>query len=343
MFTTRSALTACLSISQHSLMKSRCVLASCRAGLWSSFTHLAGFLKLKRMPWRSCLIQVPPERTSSPCASSHSSNRPLVVTALRHSTSVTRMMCSLNRVVSAGDSTLLLPRVSARAALRFQRQGVFGLIPSNIPGRSLWTSHKHRCMLHRVSVFHWSNMSKNQSRTVGSTSTLRRFAVLLLGSSSTSAAAEVGGAAGAAGAARGVLMRASSSCVSGRSMVSPGRHQAGRCKRMPSGSSWWRRMCSSKPQPLLLLHSTRAVACTVKNLKSHRKSFVNNGDSINKFLLLPNNTGPHHLWQCETQHCDVSGCFVKQTSQSYIHATPKPCRIRAHCNIIANFWLVCHV
>ena len=45
-------------------------------------------------------------------------------------------------------------------------------------------------------------MSRNQSRTKGSTLTLRRFAVLLLGSSSTSAAAGVGGAAGMA---RGVL------------------------------------------------------------------------------------------------------------------------------------------
>ena len=47
MFTTRSALTACLSIGQHSLMKSRCVLACCCSGLWSSFTHLAGFLQLR--------------------------------------------------------------------------------------------------------------------------------------------------------------------------------------------------------------------------------------------------------------------------------------------------------
>ena len=36
---------------QHSLMNSRCVLDSCCSGLWSSFKHLAGFLKLKRMPW----------------------------------------------------------------------------------------------------------------------------------------------------------------------------------------------------------------------------------------------------------------------------------------------------
>ena len=53
-----------------------------------------------------------------------------------------------------------------------------------------------------------------------------RFVPLLLGSSSTSAVA-----------AQGVLMLASSSCVGGWSMVSFGCHEAGRCKRMPCGSS----------------------------------------------------------------------------------------------------------
>ena len=48
----------------------------------------------------------------------------------------------------------------------------------------------------------------------------------------------------AAGAAQGVLVWAISSCVSGRAMVSPGRHQPGRCKRTPRGSSWWWRVCS---------------------------------------------------------------------------------------------------
>ena len=60
-------------------------------------------------------------RTSSSSALSHSSTRPLIVTALRHSTSVTRRMCSLSQVMSAGDSRLFLPRISARGALRFQR------------------------------------------------------------------------------------------------------------------------------------------------------------------------------------------------------------------------------
>ena len=58
-------------ISQHSLMNSRCVLACCCSGLRSSLTHLAGFLKLKRMPCMSFLAQVSPGRTSSSSASSH--------------------------------------------------------------------------------------------------------------------------------------------------------------------------------------------------------------------------------------------------------------------------------
>ena len=72
----------------------------------------------------------------------------------------------------------------------------------------------------------------------GSAWILRRFAMLPLGSSSKSAAAGVAGAAGAPRAAQGVLVWAMSSCVSGRAMVSPGRHQPGRCKRTPCGSSW---------------------------------------------------------------------------------------------------------
>ena len=67
-------------------------------------------------------------------------------------------------------------------------------------------------MPHRHSVLR-SNMSRNQSRTMGSTWIFRRFAVLQLGSSATSAAA------GVAGAAQGVLTWAISSCVSGRAMV----------------------------------------------------------------------------------------------------------------------------
>ena len=64
-----------------------------QTGLWSSFKHLAGFLKLRHMPRKSCFTRVSPGRTSSPSASSHSSTRPLIVTALRHRTSVTFMVC----------------------------------------------------------------------------------------------------------------------------------------------------------------------------------------------------------------------------------------------------------
>ena len=89
--------------------------------------------------------------------------------------------------MSAGDSKVLLPRVSARGALRFQRQGVFLSMPWNAPGHRRWASHKHRRMSHCRSVFHWSIMSRNQSRAMGamgSTWILRRFDALPLGSSS---------------------------------------------------------------------------------------------------------------------------------------------------------------
>ena len=134
------------------------------------------------MTRRSRLTHHSPGRTSCPSAPSHSSR-----------TSVTRMVCSLSRVTSACDSKVFLPSGAARGALRFQRQGVFWLIPSNNPGHKRWTSPRHRGMPHCRSVLHWWVMSRNQSRTMGLTWTLRRFAALLLGSSSASAAAGVGG------------------------------------------------------------------------------------------------------------------------------------------------------
>ena len=77
-----------------------------RAG--SCFTHMAGFLQPKCMPWRSRLTHSRPGRkyrfpqlwlgwASSPSTSSHSRTKPLIVTALRHRKSVTRMMCSLSQ------------------------------------------------------------------------------------------------------------------------------------------------------------------------------------------------------------------------------------------------------
>ena len=142
-FTTRSALTACLSMSQHSLMNSRCVLASCRAGLWSSFKHLAGYLKLRRMPCKSCLTHHSPGRASSPSASSQSCTRTLIVTALRHSTSVTSMMCVVHGVVlkssfpellSAGPTARLL-RVPVWWPSQTNRQGDGGALGPHVVER----------------------------------------------------------------------------------------------------------------------------------------------------------------------------------------------------------------
>ena len=55
-----------------------------------------------------------------------------------------------------GESKNFLPSGAAAGALRFQRCGMSGLIPSNIPGHKRGTSAKHRCMPHRRSVLHWS-------------------------------------------------------------------------------------------------------------------------------------------------------------------------------------------
>ena len=68
-----------------------------------------------------------------------------------------RTMCSLSRVMSAGNSKVLLPGGAAAGELRFQRCRVFGLNPSNILGHRRRTSAKHRCMPHRRSVLHWSS------------------------------------------------------------------------------------------------------------------------------------------------------------------------------------------
>ena len=56
--------------------------------------------------------------------------------------------------VSSNDSKVLLQSGASAGALRFHRYGVFGLISSNIPGHSRWTSAKQYCMSHRRSVFH---------------------------------------------------------------------------------------------------------------------------------------------------------------------------------------------
>ena len=111
-----------------SLMKRRCVLACCCSGLWSSSTHLAGFLWLKRMPTQELLHPNPALTDVDSLCVEPFVHQARIVIVLTHKTSVTRMMCSLSRVVSAGKSRLFLP------CLRFQRYGVFWLIPVEQPG-----------------------------------------------------------------------------------------------------------------------------------------------------------------------------------------------------------------
>ena len=83
------------------------------------------------------------------------------MTALRHKTSDTRRLCSLSRVMSADQSRLFLP--CGAVALRFQRYGVFWLIPSNIPGHKRRTSPRHRGMPHCRSALQYQDMSRDQS------------------------------------------------------------------------------------------------------------------------------------------------------------------------------------
>ena len=83
--------------------------------------------------------------------------------------------------------TLLLGRspVSClRVSAKFSCQAVLNMAPGAQP----LDFSKHRCMPHRRSVLQWSNMSRNQSCTMGSAWILRRLAALPLGSSSKSAA-----------------------------------------------------------------------------------------------------------------------------------------------------------
>ena len=160
MFTTRSALTPWVLMSQLDEQPVRVGVLLLRAV--ELFHALGGRLVAQAHATQESL------HPTSAGTDVQSLGFDLIVTALRHRTSITRMMWSLSRVMSARDSKVFLPSGAARGALRFQWSGVFRLILSNIPGHSHWTSHKHRCMLHRRSVFRWSNMSRNQSRTMGS-------------------------------------------------------------------------------------------------------------------------------------------------------------------------------
>ena len=103
------------------------------------------------------------------------------------------------------------------------------MIPLNIPGHSHWTSHQRRCIRYHRSVFHWSNMSRKESHDgVGVDFSAFRSAAAGL-------VFKCSGCGGWSGWR--VLVWTISSCVGGRTMVSPGR---------PCGSSWWWRMCSCK-------------------------------------------------------------------------------------------------
>ena len=98
------------------------------------------------------------------------STRPMIETALKHMTSVTRMMCSVHFVFSAADSNLCLPRVSVVGSLRFQRYGVLVLSSSKTPRHSRPNSDMQNCEFHcRV-----SRHSQHMSMTV-STCVVRRF------------------------------------------------------------------------------------------------------------------------------------------------------------------------
>ena len=186
----------------------------------------------------------------------------------RHKTSDTRMVPPFTRVMCAGDSTVPLPSGASAGALCLQRYKVLALIPPNIPGRRRRTSATQCCMAHRRSVFHWWDMSRNQSLTMGSTWTFVAFcraAVLPLGSSSTSAAA-------------GVEQAAQASCVS-RTSDCPGRHQPGRCKRTPCASSWWWTMCSCRAhcQRCCMLGRLTDFACLSMAARTARTSSSEEG------------------------------------------------------------------
>ena len=157
MFATRSALTACVLISHQPVRVGVLLLRAVEV------FHALGFLVAQ-----AHAVQEPSDPLSTgthvESALSHSRTRPLIVTALRHRTSDTRRMCSLSRVMSAGDSKVFLPSGASTGALRFQRYGVFWLIPSNILGHKRRTSPRHCGMHHCRSVLQWQDMSGNQSR-----------------------------------------------------------------------------------------------------------------------------------------------------------------------------------
>ena len=79
------------------------------------------------------------------------------------------------RVTAGMDVEPFVQQASSRHCAEAQFPA---LIPSNISGHKSWTSAEHCCMPH---LLHWSNMSMNQSRTMGSTWILQHFGPLPLG------------------------------------------------------------------------------------------------------------------------------------------------------------------
>ena len=117
MFTTRSALTACLSIS-------RCVL---------ELFHALGGLLVGQVRATQELSDTLGAGRTCPSASSHWPIRPLIVTTLRHRASVTRRICSLSLVMSAGESKVFLPS-GAAADASFPAVGSVRVDPVEHPG-----------------------------------------------------------------------------------------------------------------------------------------------------------------------------------------------------------------
>ena len=168
--------------------------------------HALGGLLVAQMhatPWLSGPT-TRPGRTSSPCGLSHSCARLLIVTALRPKTSETRMMCSLSRVMSSDESKIFLQSGAARGALRFQRcWSVIGLILVEHPW-STSAGPQHEAPLHVPPPLCpplVGDMSRNQSRTVGSTWTSGALRTAAVGRRLQ----RVAGLAGAVVVAQGVL------------------------------------------------------------------------------------------------------------------------------------------
>ena len=134
------------------------------------------------------------------------------------------------RVTSAGESMIFLPRGASPGALRFTAARSVRVDPVEHPREQ--APDLSQAPLHATPPFP-SRRGTSRARW-GRGGFCGVLPCCRWTSSSTRAAA---GAPGAAGAAQRVLVWSISSHVSGRAVVSPGRHQPGRFKRTPCGSS----------------------------------------------------------------------------------------------------------